>query len=197
MNHYLIELALWMLLAYFIGCLLGYFYRRLFGKPARVEAPAPVYQVPAPVAPAIRPAPLPVAAAEPAPFVAPVVAAKPAPVVTAPAPVGKMERPKGIAKARGGKADNLQRISGIGPKNESILHTLGFFHFDQIAEWTKEQVAWVDDHLRFNGRIGREEWIKQARLLADGKEAEFTKQYGTGGLRNAKGETLSGTRTRK
>jgi predicted flap endonuclease-1-like 5' DNA nuclease len=185
MNHYLIELALWMLLAYFIGCLLGYFYRRLFGKPAKVEAPAPVYHAPSAVAPAIRPAPLPVAAAEPAP------------VVSAPAPVGKMERPKGIAKARGGKADNLQRISGIGPKNESILHTLGFFHFDQIAEWTNEQVAWVDDHLRFNGRIGREEWIKQARLLADGKEAEFTKQYGTGGLRNANGETLSGTRTRK
>jgi NADH-quinone oxidoreductase subunit E len=113
------------------------------------------------------------------------------------AATGKMERPKGIAAARGGKADNLQRISGVGPKNEKILHGLGFFHFDQIAAWTAEQVSWVDDHLRFGGRIAREEWIKQARLLADGEEEKFTKLYGTGGLRNKQGETLSGSRTRR
>jgi predicted flap endonuclease-1-like 5' DNA nuclease len=110
---------------------------------------------------------------------------------------GKMNKPKGIAKARGGKADDLQRISGIGPKNESILHGLGFFHFDQIAAWTATEVNWVDDHLRFNGRIKREEWIRQARLLAEGKDAEFAKLYGTGGLKNKKGETQSGSRTRK
>jgi predicted flap endonuclease-1-like 5' DNA nuclease len=110
---------------------------------------------------------------------------------------GKMQRPRGISAARGGKADNLQRISGVGPKNEKILHGLGFYHFDQIADWTAKEVEWVDDHLRFGGRIKREEWIKQARLLADGKEAEFTKLYGTGGLSNKKGETLSGSRTRK
>jgi NADH-quinone oxidoreductase subunit E len=134
--------------------------------------------------------------------VAPASAApKPAAVVAAPSSTQsastKMERPKGLAAARGGKPDNLQRISGIGPKNESILHTLGFFHFDQIAAWTKSHVEWVDDQLRFNGRIDREEWIKQAALLAEGKEAEFAKQYGTGGLRNNKGQTLSGARTRK
>jgi predicted flap endonuclease-1-like 5' DNA nuclease len=110
---------------------------------------------------------------------------------------GKMNRPKGIAKARAGKADDLQRISGIGPKNEQILHSLGFFHFDQIASWLATEVAWVDDHLRFGGRIKREEWIKQARLLADGKEAEFAKLYGTGGLKNKQGEKQSGTRTRR
>jgi predicted flap endonuclease-1-like 5' DNA nuclease len=110
---------------------------------------------------------------------------------------GKLERPKGIGKARGGKADNLQRISGVGPKNEKILHGLGFFHFDQIAAWTAKEVNWVDDHLRFGGRIRREEWIKQARLLAEGKDAEFERQYGTGGLRNKDGEKLSGSRTRK
>jgi predicted flap endonuclease-1-like 5' DNA nuclease len=110
---------------------------------------------------------------------------------------GKMNKPKGIGKARGGKADDLKRISGVGPKNESVLHSLGFFHFDQIAAWTATEVNWVDDHLRFGGRIKREEWIRQARLLAEGKEAEFTKLYGTGGLKNKKGETLSGSRTRK
>jgi predicted flap endonuclease-1-like 5' DNA nuclease len=199
MTHYLIELAIWVLAFYFVGCLLGWLLRNLFGgaeqsaaMPAKVvAAPAPAYvpapepvAKPAPVATAttLRPAPIPVAA--PAPVAAPMTASK-------------MERPKGISAARGGKADDLQRISGIGPKNEAILHNLGFFHFDQIAEWTASQVEWVDDHLRFGGRIKREEWIKQAGLLAAGKEAEFTKLYGTGGLRNAKGQTLSGTRTRK
>jgi predicted flap endonuclease-1-like 5' DNA nuclease len=183
MIHYLIELALWVLAAYFLGCLLGYVLRNLFAS-AEQPVAAPV-KVAAPVAPApvvARPAPVHV----PAPVVAPVAVAP-----------GKMERPKGIAAARGGKADDLQRISGVGPKNEAILHNLGFFHFDQIAQWTSEQVTWVDDHLRFGGRIAREEWIHQAGLLAAGKETEFTKLYGTGGLKNAKGETLSGSRTRK
>jgi predicted flap endonuclease-1-like 5' DNA nuclease len=199
MTHYLIELALWVLAAYFLGCLLGWAIRNLFAsteQPAAVPekvvaAPVPAY-VPPP-APVAKPAPVVVA---PAPRPAPVPVAAPAPVA-APMATGKMERPKGLSAARGGKADDLQRISGIGPKNEAILHNLGFFHFDQIAEWTATQVAWVDDHLRFGGRIKREEWIKQAGLLAAGKEVEFTKLYGTGGLRNAKGQTLSGTRTRK
>jgi predicted flap endonuclease-1-like 5' DNA nuclease len=199
MTHYFIELALWVLAFYFVGCLLGWLLRNLFGGAERsatmpekvVAAPVPAY-VPPP-APVVRPAPVAVA---PAPRPAPVPVAAPAPVA-APMATGKMERPKGISAARGGKADDLQRISGIGPKNEAILHNLGFFHFDQIAEWTASQVEWVDDHLRFGGRIKREEWIKQAGLLAAGKEAEFTKLYGTGGLRNAKGQTLSGTRTRK
>ncbi|NJM30714.1 MAG: hypothetical protein HC855_11990 [Rhizobiales bacterium] len=91
----------------------------------------------------------------------------------------------------------LQRISGVGPKNESVLHTLGFFHFDQIAAWTSEQIAWVDDHLKFNGRIGREEWVKQAGLLAEGRNAEFERLYGTGGLKDDGGETRSGSRTRR
>ena len=89
----------------------------------------------------------------------------------------RMERPRGLSEARGGKADDLQRISGIGPKNEKILHSLGFFHFDQISVWTVEQVAWVDDHLRFNGRIGREKWIEQAELLAKGDDAEFERRF--------------------
>jgi predicted flap endonuclease-1-like 5' DNA nuclease len=180
MPHYFIELAIWMLLFYFVGCLFGWALRNVFGhqasEPAVVAAVAPQ-------------------AAEPAPVQAP----KPAPAAAAasPIPTGKMERPKGIAAARGGKADNLQRISGVGPKNEAILHNLGVFHFDQIAAWTPEQITWVDDHLRFNGRILREEWIRQAGLLAAGKEEEFTREFGTGGLKDKKGETQSGTRTRK
>jgi predicted flap endonuclease-1-like 5' DNA nuclease len=110
---------------------------------------------------------------------------------------GKPAKPKGVSGPRGGKADDLKRLSGVGPKYEKILHGLGFFHFDQIAAWTAEQVKWVDDHLNFNGRIAREEWVRQASLLADGKEEKFMKDYGTGGLKSASGETMSGARTRK
>ena len=210
MTHYLIELALWVLAFYFLGCLLGWAIRNVFGraeqpvatpeKPVVRPAPAPAPAYVPPPAPIGKPMPVAapvVVAPKPALRPAPVPMAAPAPLAASPLATGKMERPKGISAARGGKADDLQRVSGIGPKNEAILHNLGFFHFDQIAEWTASQVEWVDDHLRFGGRIKREEWIKQAGLLAAGKEAEFTKQYGTGGLRNNKGQSLSGSRPRK
>lgn len=207
MLHYLIEIAILLALAYLAGACVGCILRKLFGS-ADVAAPAagaavavPAATLHEPAASAVPPVVLPEPVSAPA-YTPPAPAAVPDEPVAAAAAVplaavGKMERPKGIAAARGGKADDLKRISGIGPKNEKILHGLGFFHFDQIADWTREQVAWVDDHLRFNGRIAREEWIKQARLLADGQEAEFTRLYGTGGLRNKDGDKLSGSRTRR
>ena len=76
------------------------------------------------------------------------------------------ERPQGLSGARNGRHDDLKRISGVGPKIEGILHSLGVYHFDQIAAWSPANVEWVDDHLRFRGRIGRENWIEQARGLA-------------------------------
>lgn len=76
-------------------------------------------------------------------------------------------KPQGIAGPRGGVADNLQDISGVGPKLEKLLHDLGFYHFDQIANWTDAEVAWVDQNLEgFFGRVTRDKWIEQARVLA-------------------------------
>jgi hypothetical protein len=46
----------------------------------------------------------------------------------------------------------------------------------------RDEVEWVDEHLRFKGRIEREEWIPQCKLLADGDMDQFNKLYGTGGL---------------
>jgi predicted flap endonuclease-1-like 5' DNA nuclease len=188
MLHYLIELAVWLLGAYFAGACIGCLLRKLFGADATVEAPVAAAAVAAPAVaatvPKYTPPPIPVVAAPVAATdvaAAAVTTAAAAPVAAEPLRMAKMERPRGIAMARNGKPDDLLRISGVGPKNEKILHSLGFFHFDQIAGWTPEQVNWVDDHLRFGGRIEREEWINQARLLAEGNEAEFTQLYGTGG----------------
>ena len=88
---------------------------------------------------------------------------------TAPAKatVSDADRPEGLESAREGGADDLKRINGIGPKIERSLNGLGVFHFDQIAAWTDETAAWVDGHLRFKGRARREDWIGQARALAE------------------------------
>ncbi len=86
-------------------------------------------------------------------------------------------KPTGLAEPRDGKPDDLKRISGIGPKIEGILNELGIFHFDQIAAWTPENVAWVDGYLSFKGRIAREDWIGQAKTLASGGETDFARRY--------------------
>jgi len=76
------------------------------------------------------------------------------------------EQPELLSGPREGGADDLKRISGVGPKLEGVLNELGFYHFDQIAAWTPEQIAWVDNRLKFKGRIERDDWIAQARALA-------------------------------
>lgn len=137
----------------------------------------------------LTPAPKPVTAKAPPPTVAP-RAAKPA-------PTGEPKRPKKLSAARGGKADNLQQISGIGPKLEKTLHGLGYFHFDQIAGWTKDDVSRVDEQLSYKGRIDREEWIPQAKLLAAGDMDTFARKYGTGSSKAKPARSKSGTRKRR
>ncbi len=73
--------------------------------------------------------------------------------------------PERLTKPQG-KADDLKLISGVGPKLEGTLNKLGFWHFEQIARWTKKDIAIVDDELSFKGRIERDEWVKQAKALA-------------------------------
>ncbi len=84
-------------------------------------------------------------------------------------------KPK-IAKAVG-KADDLTRIKGIGPKLNDLCHSLGVKRFDQIAAWKKADVKEVDQYLKIKGRIDRDEWVKQAKLLAAGKDKEHEKKY--------------------
>jgi predicted flap endonuclease-1-like 5' DNA nuclease len=90
------------------------------------------------------------------------------------------KRPAGLAAPRGGKADDLKRIRGIGKQNEGRLHGLGIWHFDQVASWNAQESLWVGSYLAFPGRIEREEWIKQAKVLAAGKETEFSKRVAKG-----------------
>lgn len=77
-------------------------------------------------------------------------------------------RPPGLAAPREGKADDLTRIKGIGPKNQEALNELGVYHLDQIAAWSEAEAAWVGTYLAFPGRIEREDWVSQAKALAEG-----------------------------
>ena len=91
------------------------------------------------------------------------------------------KRPAALERPRDGKADNLKEIKGIGPKLETLCNSMGFYHFDQIASWTADEVAWVDANLEgFKGRVSRDKWIDQAKILAGGGETEFSKRVEDG-----------------
>lgn len=61
--------------------------------------------------------------------------------------------------------DDLKEINGVGPKLEEKLNSIGVYKFEQIAEWTEENVKEFDDLLSFKGRIERDEWIEKAKGL--------------------------------
>jgi predicted flap endonuclease-1-like 5' DNA nuclease len=91
------------------------------------------------------------------------------------------EKPETLSAPRAGGADDLKLIKGIGPKLEAMLNGMGFYHFDQIANWTGAEVAWVDSNLiGFKGRASRDEWVRQAAILARGEATEFSSRAAKG-----------------
>ncbi|WP_306262528.1 hypothetical protein [Pararhizobium sp. IMCC21322] len=86
------------------------------------------------------------------------------------------DKPERLSAPRDGDADDLKRVKGIGPANEKKLNAFGVYHFDQIANWSAEQAEWIGKELSFPGRIEREEWIEQAKVLASGGDTEFSKR---------------------
>ena len=78
-----------------------------------------------------------------------------------------------------GEPDDLTRIKGIGPKLNELCQSLGVRRFDQIAEWHASDIAEVDQYMKIKGRIVRDEWVAQAKLLAEGKVTEHRAHYGT------------------
>ena len=125
-------------------------------------------------------------ARKPKEIVDPAVAAPAAAAPAAPATATAGTRPAALTAARGGKPDDLKRIKGIGPKLEILCNSLGFYHFDQIAAWKADEIAWVDQNLEgFKGRVTRDQWVAQAKLLAEGGETEFSKRVDKGGVYEA------------
>jgi large subunit ribosomal protein L21 len=68
--------------------------------------------------------------------------------------------------APAGDKDDLKKISGVGPVLEGKLNALGITTFAQVAAFSAEDIAKVDDALNFKGRIERDNWLEQAAALA-------------------------------
>lgn len=127
---------------------------------------APPAAAPAATKAAPAPAPTPAAASAPAPTPAPAPAPAPATTTSPPTSSG----------------DDLTRIKGLGPKISGLLGEMGVTSFAQIAAWSDADVERVDAELgRFKGRITRDQWVAQAKLLAAGDEAGFAAQFGQNG----------------
>lgn len=111
------------------------------------------------------------------------VAAAPVAFVSTPAaaPVAaSTDGPARLAAPRGGVADNLKEIEGIGPAMEKLVNEMGFFHFDQIAGWSDADVAWVDANLKgFKGRVTRDRWVAQAKIIVSEGLAAFRERART------------------
>lgn len=202
-NGLALDTALLFFSSYIIGCCIGCMLKQRFAaveQPLLATAISPVAAVAAPVLHAPR-----VAQPEPAKPAMPVVhttpvAVAPVAVKSEPAMAPKVEgedlhagaRPAGLVSPRGGKADDLKLIRGIGKQNEGRLHALGIWHFDQIAGWTRENVEWVGSYLAFPGRIDREDWLNQAKQLAAGLTTEFAARVQRGEVATSKDDGTLG-----
>ena len=93
------------------------------------------------------------------------------------AATGPGKKPRTMKAPRKSGADDLKLIKGVGPKMEQMLNGMGFFHWDQVAKWGPDEVAWVDQNLEgFKGRVSRDNWVDQAKRLAAGEQTEFSER---------------------
>jgi predicted flap endonuclease-1-like 5' DNA nuclease len=108
-------------------------------------------------------------------------ATEPKPVevsVPTPAPsTANSTQPEALPEPRDGLPDDLTKIKGIGAKMEKLCNSLGFYHYDQIAGWSAQEIAWVDDNLEgFKGRVTRDGWVEQARAFAKNQTPAFVRR---------------------
>jgi predicted flap endonuclease-1-like 5' DNA nuclease len=86
------------------------------------------------------------------------------------------------AAAAGRPSDDLKRIRGIGVLIEKRLNALGVSRYEQIANWTAADIERFSEKLDFKGRIERENWVEQARILSAGGQTEFSRRVDRGDL---------------
>lgn len=109
-------------------------------------------------------------------------ASSPEPKPEKAAPTSKASAPVAPIDPVDSASDDLKRIKGVGPKLVSMLNEQGITTFAQIAAWSDADVERVDASLgRFQGRIARDKWVEQAKLLAAGDESGFSATFGNNG----------------
>jgi predicted flap endonuclease-1-like 5' DNA nuclease len=90
------------------------------------------------------------------------------------APEIRTLKPAAFAAPNGGVADDLRLIQGIGPNEEKKLNDNGIFHYAQVAGWNAENVAWASSLFGAPGRVEAEQWTPQARVLAAGRDTDYS-----------------------
>ncbi|QKV18494.1 hypothetical protein [Oricola thermophila] len=96
-------------------------------------------------------------------------------------PARKAAAKAGSGAKKGAAApDDLKRIKGVGRQIEAKLHAAGITRYEQIASWTKKDVAEWGEKLSFAGRIERDDWVAQAKRLAAGETTEFADRVAKG-----------------
>ena len=107
------------------------------------------------------------AAISPSPAVSATPVAPPPPPPRELDPINEDDEANLLVEAAFGDADDLERINGVGPMLCELLHEVGVFYFWQVAEWSPQDIEWVDGKLQhFKGRITRDKWVDQARDMA-------------------------------
>ncbi len=115
-----------------------------------------------------------------------------APVATTPATTAAAAAAAGAGSAkvvRSAEIDDLKRIRGIGVLIEKRLNSVGIVSYGQIAEWTTDDIDRVSATLDFKGRIERENWVEQARILASGGNTEFSRRVDRGEVETSRTKT--------
>src|SRR5262250_863952 len=72
---------------------------------------------------------------------------------------------KGFKRPKG-EADDLTRIKGVDAALAARLNQLGAIKFEQIANFSDDDIANLDETLGLGGRIEKDDWIGQAQSLA-------------------------------
>ena len=92
----------------------------------------------------------------------------------------------GAKVVRSAEADDLKRIRGVGVLIEKRLNSIGVVSYAQVADWTTEDIDRVSATLDFKGRIERENWVEQARILSAGGQTEFSRRLDRGEVETPK-----------
>lgn len=90
---------------------------------------------------------------------------------------------------RGAISNDLKRIRGIGVLIEKKLNSMGVVTYEHIANWTANDIDRVSQSLDFKGRIERENWVEQARILSAGGQTEFSRRVDRGEVETSRAKT--------
>jgi predicted flap endonuclease-1-like 5' DNA nuclease len=74
-----------------------------------------------------------------------------------------------IAESNDGNQDDLTKINNIGPFLQGKLYEADIYSYEQIANWSEPDIVTYTELIGYiPGIIQRDDWVGQARALADG-----------------------------